>query len=352
MITSRQALVSKLALAATLTMGITSVQAETTLNVVGSWSGLELHRAFEKPFWSDALPAASNGGIAVNLTTHDQLGIPGGDVYNLLSEGLYDVGMTVMDYAVQDAPEMEALDLPMLSMDVATARAVAEAYMPIANKAAAKRFNSKVLAIVPYPQQVVFCRDPVANLADLEGRNIRASGRSTLEFLEAAGAVSLNIAFNEVPGALDRGVIDCAVTGSTSGYSSAWYEMADYLYTLPAGGWDYVVTAISLDAWNGLSSSEQATLEASIQTDFIDPAWANAEVDTEQGIACLTGNSECTRGEAANMTLVQPNAADIERSKKILEDTVLPNWSSRVDQDVIDQWNQLIGPIVNLTAQR
>jgi hypothetical protein len=128
--------------------------------------------------------------------------------------------------------------------------------------------------------------------------------------------------------------------------------MADYLYTLPAGGWDYVVTAISLDAWNGLSSSEQATLEASIQTDFIDPAWANAEVDTEQGIACLTGNSECTRGEAANMTLVQPNAADIERSKKILEDTVLPNWSSRVDQDVIDQWNQLIGPIVNLTAQR
>lgn len=341
-----------LTLATTLSLGVSSVQAETSLNVVGSWSSLELHRMFEQPFWTESLPAASGGNMTTNLTTHDQLGIPGGDVYNLLSEGLYDVGMTVMDYAVQDAPEMEALDLPMLSQDVDTARAIAEAYMPIANMAAEKRFNSKVLAIVPYPQQVVFCRDPVANLADLEGRNIRASGRSTLEFLEAAGATSLNIAFNEVPGALDRGVIDCAVTGSMSGYSSAWYEMADYLYALPAGGWDYVVTAISLDAWNGLSSSEQSTLEDAIVSDFINPVWANAEIDTQQGIACLTGTANCTRGEPADMTLVMPTDDDIARSMSILEDTVLPNWSSRVDQETIDLWNQQIGSIVNLTAQR
>lgn len=345
-------LISQLTLAAALTASVASVQAETALNVVGSWSSLELHRAFEQPFWSEQLPAATDGNITSNLTTHDQLGIPGGDVYNLLSEGLYDVGMTVMDYAVQDAPEMEALDLPMLSQDVATARAIAEAYMPIANLAFEKRFDSKVLAIVPYPQQVVFCRDPVADLADLEGRNIRASGRSTLEFLEAAGATSLNIAFNEVPGALDRGVIDCAVTGSMSGYSSAWYEMADYLYTLPAGGWDYVVTGISLDTWNAMSSSEQSALESSIQSDFADAVWANAEIDTQQGIACLTGTAGCTRGDAADMALVMPSDADVERSQQILEDSVLPSWSSRVDQDVIDMWNDQIGSIVNLTAQR
>ncbi|MHA7880717.1 MAG: TRAP transporter substrate-binding protein [Saccharospirillum sp.] len=337
-------------LATTLALGAAPSQAETSLNVVGSWSSLQLHRAFEAPYWNESLPEASGGDMTANVTTHDQLGVAGNDVYNLLSQGLFDVAMTVVDYTVSDAPELEALDLPMLSQDVATARELSEAYLPIAELGMQTRFNSKVLAIVPYPQQVVFCRDEISGLEDLSGLKIRASGRSTLEFLEAAGAQALNIAFNEVPGALDRGVIDCAVTGSTSGYSSAWYEMANYLYTLPAGGWDFVLTAISRDTWNSLSQDEQQTLQASLQSDFIDPVWDNAEVDTQQGVACLTGQGQCNLGEPANMTLVRPSESDLERSRAILEETVLPGWASRVDPAVVAQWNDAVGSKIGLTA--
>lgn len=340
------------AMAATMAISMTPAIAQDSLNVVGSWSSLELHRNFERPFWTEALADATDGNLTVSLTTHDQLGVPGGDVYNLLAQGLFDVGMTVMDYAVSDAPEMEALDLPMLSVDVEMARTLAEAYMPIAEIGMEKRFNSKVLAIVPYPQQIVFCRVPVAGIDDLNGLKIRASGRSTLEFLEAAGAQALNIAFNEVPGALDRGVIDCAVTGSMSGYSSAWYEMATHLYTLPAGGWDYVVTAMSMDSWNKLSADNQAALMDSIQTEFVDKVWANAEVDTQQGIACLTGQGVCDRGNAANMVLVEPSQSDMDRSRVILEDKVLSNWARRVDDSIVAMWNEQVGSIVNLTATK
>lgn len=336
---------------AMLAVGGQSHAQNTTLSVVGSWAGLELHRRFENPYWSQTLPGA-DAGIRVQLTTHDQMGVPGGDVYKLLSQGLFDVAMTVADYAVSDAPEIEALDMPMLSLTVADARRLAEAYMPIAEHGFNRRFNSKVLAIVPYPQQIVFCRTPVTNLDDLRGKSIRASGRTTLEFLEAAGARALNIAFNEVPGALDRGVIDCAVTGSMSGYSSAWYEMAGYLYTLPAGGWDYVVTAISNDKWNSLSAAQRATIERTIQTDFIDQVWANAEVDTQQGIACLTGQGTCERGTAQSMTLVTPTQADLDRSRQILEQTVLPNWARRVDDSVVAMWNERVGSLVGLTASK
>lgn len=339
-------------LVATLAFGMTSVSAQNSLNVVGSWSSLELHRLFERPYWEQHLSEASDGNMTVNLTTHDQLGVAGNDVYNLLSRGLFDVAMTVVDYTVADAPELEALDLPMLSLDVETARALTEAYMPIAEFGMQTRFNSKVLAIVPYPQQVVFCRDEVSGLEDLNGLKIRASGRSTLEFLEAAGAQALNIAFNEVPGALDRGVIDCAVTGSMSGYSSGWYEMANYLYTLPAGGWDFVLTAISMDSWNRLSNGEQEMLQSSIQTHFSDRVWANAVIDTQQGVACLTGVGNCDRGEAANMTLVQPSDADLERSRAILENTVLPNWANRVDAAIVAQWNDAVGSQIGLTAAK
>ena len=33
-----------------------------------------------------------------------------------------------------------------------------------------ERFDSQLLAIAPYPPQIVFCRDEVTSLADLEGQ--------------------------------------------------------------------------------------------------------------------------------------------------------------------------------------
>ena len=70
------------------------------LAVVGSWSGLPLHKQYEAPFWGEKLPAASNGELNVALTTHDQMGLGVGDIYRLLGDGVYDVAMTVADYAV------------------------------------------------------------------------------------------------------------------------------------------------------------------------------------------------------------------------------------------------------------
>ncbi len=328
-----------------------NVSAATDFNVVGSWSSLELFKKFEQPFWAEGLSSNTKGTLQASVTTFDQMGIPGADVYRYLSDGMFDVGMTVVDYTVQDAPELEALDLPLIAPDVATARKVSEAFLPIAEKTMNTRFDSHVLAIVPYPSQVVFCNTPISGLADLKGLKVRASGRSTSEFLEAIGAHSLNIAFNEVPGSLDRGLIDCAVTGSLSGYSAAWHEMATHLLPIPVGGWDYVMTAINNTKWNELSGDEQALLQSEINSQFVDKVWANAELDTEQGIACLTGSAECTKGPAASMTLVNASEADFAMAHKALDEHVLPVWAKRVDAATLQAWNEQVGSLVGLTAK-
>jgi hypothetical protein len=88
-------------------LGATLLAAPATsdeLAVVGSWSGLPLHRQFEAPFWNDVLSEVSQGRMSSALTTHDQMGIGGGDVFRMLGDGVFDVGMTVADYAVSDAP--------------------------------------------------------------------------------------------------------------------------------------------------------------------------------------------------------------------------------------------------------
>ncbi|WP_110649854.1 TRAP transporter substrate-binding protein [Salinicola peritrichatus] len=325
--------------------------AETSLNVVGSWGSLELHQKFEKPFWSETLPEASDGDITTQVTSFDQMGIASGDVFRYLGDGLFDVGMTVGDYTVSDAPELEGLDLPMMATEASKARAVADAFRPIAEKAMNDHFNSHVLAIVPYPAQVLFCNTPISGLSDLEGKKVRGSGRSTGEFLEALGAQSLNIAFNEVPGSLERGVIDCAVTGSMSGYSAGWYDVSSHILPLPIGGWDYVITAINQDKWGSLSADEQQLIQDQVNQQFVAPVWANAKTETQRGIACLTGQGECPLGEPADMTLVKPTDADIQRAHQALEESVLPAWAGRVDADTLTQWNASVGKIVGLQAK-
>lgn len=321
---------------------------ETTLNVVGSWSNLPLYQKFERSFWEETIPAASNGKITVNMTTFDQMGVTGGDVFRMLGDGVFDIGMTVADYTVGDAPELEGLDVPLIATDAASAQRMTEAAKPMVRDIMRDRFNAHALAIAPYPPQIVFCNAEVSSLADLKGKKIRGSGRMTSLFLEALGAEGVTMAFSEVPGALERGVIDCAVTGAGSGYASGWFESSTHLVNLPLGGWDPVITAVNLDVWEGLDPAVQTFLTEQVATEFEAKAWADAGGALERDIACLTGG-ECAAGAAASMTLVELSDEDKARAVTVLEETILPDWAKRAGGDWAKRWNESIGAAFDVT---
>ncbi len=323
----------------------------TDLAYVGSWSSLSLFKNFEEPFWSEHLEEASDGQVQVEVTTFDQMGLTGGEVFTRLSRGVFDVGTTVGDYTVSDAPELEGMDMPMIAPDVATAREIVDAYRPVLEDIMSERFGgAKLITAVPYPSQMVFCNAEIGGLDDLEGMTVRASGRSTAEFIEAIGAEGVTLAFSEVAGALERGVIDCAVSGSLSGYSSGWHEVSTHLYALPVGGWDFVITAMNGDKWDELGSELQQWLLAEADEHYQEPVWSNAVEETEQGIACLTGEGDCERGEAGDMTLVEASEEDFEFARRTLEEDVLPRWAERVDDAAVEAWNETIGEVTGITA--
>lgn len=318
-----------------------------TLSVVGTWSNLPLHQQFEAPFWTATLPEASGGAITVEMTTFNQLGSNGSDVLRLLGDGVFDVGMTVADYTVSDAPELEGLDVPLVALDAASARAAVEAAKPWVADSLRERFNAHLLAIAPYPPQVVFCRDAVTGLADLRGKRVRGSGRMTTQFLEALGAEGVALAFGEVPGALERGVIDCAITGAGSGYSAGWWESATHLLPIPLGGWDPVVTAMNLDRWNSLPAETQALIAEQVAVGFEAPAWEAAQGALDRDIACLTGG-DCAAGAAAGMTLVPASEADMATARAALTDRVLPDWAGRAGDAWVARWNDTVGAVVGV----
>ncbi|WP_299665825.1 TRAP transporter substrate-binding protein [uncultured Ruegeria sp.] len=331
-----------------LTVALTSTAATAEeLAVVGSWSGLPLHKQYEKPFWDEKMPAASDGGITANLTTHDQMGINGGDVFRMLGQGVFDVGMTVADYAVSDTPALEGLDVPLIAIDAASAKVMVDSARPLIDDIYKDVFNAKVLGVAPYPPQVVFCNAEIASLSDLEGKKIRASGRMTGKLLEALGAEAVSISFGEVPGALQKGVVDCAVTGAGSGYSAGWWEVSTHLMPIPLGGWDPVVTAINLDKWDSLSAEDQALIEATVKSDLEKPAWETAQNALATDVACLTGNGDCP-SDKRNMTLVEPSEADFSTAREILVSKVLPDWSERSGGSWGKRWNETVGKATNV----
>jgi TRAP-type C4-dicarboxylate transport system substrate-binding protein len=332
-----------------LSMG-TTAQAEE-LAVVGSWSGLPLHKQFEAPFWNDKLGEVSGGELSASLTTHDQMGISGGDVYRMMSQGVFDVGMTVADYAVSDSVALEALDVPMIATDADTAKKAVDAARPMVDDIYKDVFNAKVLGIAPYPPQVVFCNAEINSLDDLQGKKVRASGRMTAKFLEALGAEGVNIGFGEVPGALQRGVVDCAITGAGSGYNAGWWEVSTHLLPIPLGGWDPVVTAINLDKWNTLSDAQKAALEKGVKENLEAPAWEVAQNALNNDIACLTGNSECPYGDARSLVLVEATDEDQAKAKAVLISEVLPDWAERAGGDWAQRWSDSVGKVTGVSLE-
>lgn len=330
------------------TMLATPLMAEE-LSVVGSWSNLPLYQDFETPFWTQKIGGLTDDQFTAQLTSFDQMGMAGADVFRMLGDGLFDVGATVADYTVGDAPELEGLDVPLLATTVPEARAMVDAAKPMVGDIMRARFGAELLGIAPYPPQIVFCRGQITSLDDLKGKKVRGSGRMTTKFLEALGAEGINIAFSEVPGSLERGVIDCAVTGAGSGFSAGWWEVSDTLVALPLGGWDPVVIAMNGDKFDALSPDQQTVLKAAVAEGLEAPAWDAAEGGLDADMACLTGADACPQPTKAAMTLLEPSPEDIAAARTILTTEVLPDWSSRAGAEWVTRWNQTVGATSGVT---
>ncbi|KAA0256991.1 TRAP transporter substrate-binding protein [Deferribacter autotrophicus] len=335
-----------------LSISVLLYAAPKNLRVVGSWSSLALYKQFEKPFWTEVLPDAFGGKTKTIMSSLGQVKLKGASVLRAMNNGVFDVVSTVADYVVSDAPGLAGLDLPALAPDLELAKKVVEAYRPVMEDIIEKRFNAKLLAVVPYPAQVLFCRVEIDGLKDLKGKKIRASGWTTSKFIDALGATGVTISFSEVATSLQRGVVDCAVTGSLSGYSAGWGDVTNYLYPLPIGGWDYVITVMNMDVWNSLSKSEQELLSKLIKEKLEIPAWEDADEETVQGINCLTGIGKCDYGKPNKLKLVDIKKEDMQLSKKILVNDVLPAWAKQVTPDIVEKWNDTIGKVVGLKANK
>lgn len=334
--------------------GITvSSQAEqlpkTQLSVVGTWSNLSQYKNFEQPFWTKEIPEKSNGAVTAKIKGLNEIGLKGGEIGRLMRQGVIQFGSTPLGYLASDDPRNEVIDLAGLSPDIATARKVSDAYRPILEKLYNEKYDAKLLGIWPYSSQVLYCKSPISGLNDIEGKKVRTGTRTLTDFVGALGGTGVTLTFAEVVQALQTGVVDCAITGTLSGYSAKWYEVSDYIYTLPVG-WSQVVHSVSNKAWNKLDPKVQVFLEREI-ANLEDRIWIAAEEETTDGIACNTGSGDCPYGEPASMKRVEVSDADRETLHSLVENVVVKQWAERCGPECSADFNETVGAITGIRVQ-
>ncbi|MCQ2006211.1 TRAP transporter substrate-binding protein [Rhizobium sp. NRK18] len=323
---------------------------KTELTIVGGLSNLTAYQDFEVPFWTKTIPEKSNGAVTATIKGFNDMGLKGPELMRLMSQGVVPFGTATLSYFASDNPINEAIDLPGLAPDAATARKVTEDFKPVYEKFYGEGSKVKVLGISTYPAQVIFCNADIKGLADLAGKKVRTSSRTQAEFVEAFGGSSVTMAFGEVVPALQNKVVDCAITGSLSGYSAKWYEVSTHLLALPIN-WNQQVHAVNQKVWDSIDPKVQTFLQENIN-ELVDQIWSAAATQTQEGYDCNTGAAACTRDVKGKMTLVVPSDEDKALLAKTLKEKILPQWAARCSADCVASFNDTIGKDFNLTASK
>ena len=207
-----------------------------------------------------------------------------------------------------------------------------------------------ILASFTWPEQNFYCRGDIKSVEDLKGKKIRVQGVSQADLVKGFGASAVTIAFGEVVPALEKGVVDCGITGTMPAYKAKWTEVTNTLFRLPVG---FTVSPVArqhqcleqaVAGHPGLMKKEFKALE--------DKSWKTVEAESEDGVYCTTGpGGNCPAGTPGKLKLVKPSEADLKARDKVLNDVVLKEWAKRCGEACAAKWTEIIGKKYGLVAK-
>lgn len=324
-------------------------QERMTLRVIGQPAATgNIQKNKEKPFFEEF---SQRTGLAIDADYKpvDQLGVKDTEQLRLMKAGLFDIVSLRISQNSRDEPTLLGLDLVGAAPDYATARKVYEAWFDTLDQRLQKQFQVKLLGGWPFGPQILFCKKPITQLADLKGMKVRVYDQNLAKFIETVGGTPVPLSFNEVHQSLSMGVVDCAITGPSSANSSNWPEVTTHQYPLgfQMALQGYVVT---LKTWNRLSDEQKSKMLAAFRT-LTDDIWAYSQQLAQDAVNCNAGQDPCTTGKKFSLTNVAVQPADIEMVRKAVANISLPTWAEICDKSnpgCSDAWKKTAGKAIGV----
>lgn len=268
--------------------------------------------------FSREVKEATDGRLNITVFTGSELPYKGVDVYRALSRRQIEIGHSPTGFIATDLPLLDAMSMPFVCMSMEKFFDAALPQIEDSFDAAIdEKFGSTPIMHWAMPGQQVWSTKAIERLDDFRGMKIRTWNQGQVQTMDKLGATSVSITTAEVTPALQRGVIDGAITAAVNADAWNWHEVLGngYLFNITLS---HEVIAVN--------DAALAELPDDVRASFLDVSrkWAGI---LRQEVLALDAQAR------ANLTtkgirLVDPTAEDAAQLSAMTAD-IAENWASQ-----------------------
>jgi tripartite ATP-independent transporter DctP family solute receptor len=268
---------------------------------------------------ADDVKACTNGEVQIEVFPNSQLGNEKEAVEGILL-GTVDIVAVPTAIMTNFAPELGIFDLPFLFRDRPHMYAVMDGPVgeEVGTAIAGKGF--KLLGFFEAGIRHIMTTDkPVETIDDLKGLKIRTMQNPVhVSAFQAFGANPTPLAYGELYGALESGVVDGAEAANSNYHAQHFFEVAPNWALV---SWTALVVPVVMAAekWNGLTDAQKACF---------DSAMAEAE-KIERSAYEETDQTKLKELEAAKVNITRPDPAPFREAAKKVYDQYLTDEASK-----------------------
>jgi len=289
----------------------------------------------------------TNGQVTINITSFPELGLAGTDTASLLADGTLQMTEIYGGYVGGEYPTLAVQYIWGLWPDHQTHFAIHSNIASDLNRVINDEMGAQVIMRnwIAGDDQFIFSRHRMDSSSDFRGLKTRSHSAELSDWINHIGAAAQFMAFTEVYTALERGILDAAVTGANPGLSQRWYEVTNYING-PLYSFNSTINAINMDVWDSIPWDLQKIL--------IEEG-AKQEIEALR-LAAIQNTTGLQRNIDAGLDFVEFSPQIRQQSFLAAHESVLPNWIQRLGYpsrgwDTVEVFNNKIGPIVGLRIE-
>lgn len=267
----------------------------------------QLSRAFAKDVFK-----ATDGRLKITVYAGGELPFKASDVIRAVATNQVQMGDVAIGFAAGDVPEINVLGLPFLCTSYAQFNKAIPFVGPIVDSTLKNKFHVTTVMHWPMPPQNLWLNRSVSHLEDLKGMKVRAWNPQLVEMMQILGGSAISITSAEVITALERGIIDGAITSALSANDWHAYSVVKTGYML-----NIIMAHMAMMVNDGAMEKLPAEVKAILMAKIHEWTPRYTEMSEQSDIEARANL------KANKVTLVEPSADDMAKGRALMK----PMWN-------------------------
>jgi len=209
------------------------------------------------------IESATNGQLKVDIFLPGEHPYKLGEQLKAISTGEVQMGGIIAGYVSGVEPSFMAVDLPLLipAGDFAVYRNLIKRLMDGPYKAIFDKWGvHEVLYSVTPSQNYYLTEGWIENFDSLKGKKIRSWSKEVSNLIVLMGGIPVTLAYQDVPSALQTGLLDGTTTSFSGAYDGKVFEKCKNIVMLQAS-YSEQMYIVNNKAWNELPSGIQKIVQ-------------------------------------------------------------------------------------------